>query len=325
MEAESKLPKHHYIPVFYLREWTNDQGRLLEFSRPTGGEVKTRPTSPKGTGFVRGLYRISGPDDATSEAFERVFFQTVDNLAKEALDILLGRSHAPWTLKTRSAWSRFVVGMMFRNPERVAATRRFIEDLYLDKYEEDEARYRANNPPEAPPYLDIMISEIAYGAVDWTRSMMDSKKIGQFLNTMRWSVRDISSTGLTLFTSDRPYMMPMSTGLAGDNGHLAMPISPHKVFIACHNEAIEDHIKRLPNIEILRAMNQSVLQLAQKYAWAVDDKLFNKAEQFLSKKKEQAELFFDNPPNRAYIGTNLRLQKNEPPQPSPPESQSASQ
>lgn len=88
---EQKLPKHHYIPVFYLKEWARPDGRLTEFSRPTGKDVIPRRTSPKGTGYVRGLYRLDGPNEAASEAFERIFFHQVDNLAKEALDMLLKR------------------------------------------------------------------------------------------------------------------------------------------------------------------------------------------------------------------------------------------
>jgi hypothetical protein len=57
----------------------------LEFSRPTGKGVKTRPTSPKGTGYVRWLYRLETEIEEATEAFERLFYGQVDNLAKDAL------------------------------------------------------------------------------------------------------------------------------------------------------------------------------------------------------------------------------------------------
>src|SRR4051794_22472314 len=111
-----KLPKHHYIPVFYLREWTRPDGRLTEFSRPTEKEVVPRRTSPKGTGYFRGLYRLEDASEHAAEAFERVFFGQVDNKAKDALDRHLGRLPYEWDTNSRSNWSRFVMGMMFRNP-----------------------------------------------------------------------------------------------------------------------------------------------------------------------------------------------------------------
>jgi hypothetical protein len=51
----SSEPKHHYIPVFYLKQWAQTDGQICEFSRPYK-EVKPRRTYPDGTGYVRGLY-----------------------------------------------------------------------------------------------------------------------------------------------------------------------------------------------------------------------------------------------------------------------------
>ncbi|WP_213249875.1 DUF4238 domain-containing protein [Bradyrhizobium sp. sBnM-33] len=60
-EEEQKLPKHHYIPVLYLKQWAKAGGRFTEFSRPPGRSVvEPRGTGPKGTGFRRGLYRLKG-------------------------------------------------------------------------------------------------------------------------------------------------------------------------------------------------------------------------------------------------------------------------
>jgi hypothetical protein len=156
-----KLPKHHYVPVFYLREWAKPDGRLTEFSRPTGRGVKARPAGPRGTGYVRGLYRFDGESEEVSEAFERLFFSTVDNLAKEALDIHLGRSQAPWNGGSRSAWSRFIIGMLYRNPERIAGLRRHIEDIALDNYEASEAEYKAKVKLGDPSYLDYLVKKVA--------------------------------------------------------------------------------------------------------------------------------------------------------------------
>lgn len=49
--------KHHYIPVFYSKRWTGQDGRLCEYSRPYK-VVKPRRTFPDGTGYARGLYTL---------------------------------------------------------------------------------------------------------------------------------------------------------------------------------------------------------------------------------------------------------------------------
>jgi Protein of unknown function (DUF4238) len=110
-KGPTKLPKHHYILVLYLSQWAGGNGRLCEFSRPNGrSEVSVRPTGPKGTGYERGLYRLTG----VSEAVERKFMAQVDSLAKKTLDLLLGEDTPAWTVPSRSAWSRFVTGLIFR-------------------------------------------------------------------------------------------------------------------------------------------------------------------------------------------------------------------
>jgi hypothetical protein len=135
-KGPTKLPKHHYIPVLYLSQWADGNGRLYEFSRPNGrSEVSVRPTGPKGTEYERGLYRLTGVPEDASEAVERKFMAQVDSLAKKALDVLLGEDTPAWTVPLRSAWSRFVTGLIFRNPERVREARKFLEDFWLHDYD----------------------------------------------------------------------------------------------------------------------------------------------------------------------------------------------
>jgi Protein of unknown function (DUF4238) len=85
-----KAPKHHYIPVFYLQQWADECSRLVEYSRQgPGGVVKTRPTSPAGTGYVRGLYRIEDVDPSVVNVVETLFLKPSDGLAAEALQSFL--------------------------------------------------------------------------------------------------------------------------------------------------------------------------------------------------------------------------------------------
>jgi len=249
-----KLPKHHYIPVFYLREWANADGRLVEFSRPTGQEVQPRSTAPKGTGYVRGLYRLNHLSGDAAEAFERFFFSLVDNLAKDSLDILLGRNKVPFNDRGRSAWSRFVLGTLFRNPERLASTRKYIEDFTLDNYEQDKAAYEAQKAQDDPDYLEYLVRNVAYSTIDWTKGMLESPKLAQHMNNMFWSVRDVSDGGLTLFTSDRPVVM--TNGLGYDWSNLVMPISPTKAFMACNTVATMNELKSMKTMEFISLCNK---------------------------------------------------------------------
>jgi hypothetical protein len=291
-----KLPKHHYIPVFYLKEWTRPGGRLTEFSRPAGSNVVPRNTSPTGTGYVRGLYRLEHMSGDAAEAFERLFFSMVDNLAKDSLDILLRRRMVPFNDRSRSAWTRFVLGMLFRNPERISATRKYIEDMTLSNYDKDKVLYDAQKADDDPEYLEYLVRNSTYMAIDWTKGMLESPTLGPHMSNMIWSVRDVAGAGLTLFTSERPVVM--TNGLGYDWSNLVMPISPTKVFMATNTKKVMDDLKAMPVMQFVIGCNTKVLRYAQRYAWSINDDQINVARRHLSLESAVSRMFFEAPSRR---------------------------
>ncbi|RWO35013.1 MAG: DUF4238 domain-containing protein [Mesorhizobium sp.] len=81
--------KHHYIPVFYLKRWAGEDGRLCEFSRPYDHRVKPRRTHPAGTGYEENLYSMQGFEPELAQQIEERFFKFTDSLAADALDRLV--------------------------------------------------------------------------------------------------------------------------------------------------------------------------------------------------------------------------------------------
>src|SRR3984885_6657161 len=76
MTNEPDCQHHHYIPVFYLKQWANGRKRLIEFSRQGPARiVKPRPTSPKGTGYMPGLYALDDIDPYVVNAVETLYMK----------------------------------------------------------------------------------------------------------------------------------------------------------------------------------------------------------------------------------------------------------
>jgi hypothetical protein len=259
------LPKHHYIPVFYLKQWATPDGRLHEFSRPTGKQVEARPTSAKGTGYQRGLYRLNGLPEDLAEQVERKFMQQVDNLAYDALQVNLGKSRVGWTITTRSSWSRLITGMLFRNPERINSTKRALEDHWLEKYEERLAEYNSLKGPKDPDFLDFIIASSERGAMRLAQNVIDNKNVGPNLNGMRWFTIDTTKVGRPFFTSDRPIIM--TNGIGNLESHLAIPISPTRIFMACNTADEEKRLRSIVPRELVKGVNKTVIRQAIRYAW----------------------------------------------------------
>ncbi|MGT2437804.1 DUF4238 domain-containing protein [Bradyrhizobium betae] len=294
----SKLPKHHYIPVLYLSQWARN-GRFTEISRPAGRDrAESRGTGARGTGYVRGLYRLTGDNipEELAEQVERKFMGTVDNLAKEALDIVLHNSHTNWTDKTRSAWARFVNGLIFRVPERVASARKFLEEFWLADFEKHKAKYDAQRAESAPDFLDYVIHDVNRDTLEFMMKQIDNVRIGTLLGRMRWRTIDVAPVGRPLFTSDRPVIM--SNGLAYDDAHLLLPVSPTRLFLATQTAEMEQYFAyRIPRRELVKICNRHVVRRAQKYVWNIDDSELDFVRKHLSVEAHMDSLMWETVPS----------------------------
>jgi hypothetical protein len=196
-----------------------------------------------------------------------------------------------------------VLGLLFRNPERIAATRKYIEDFSLDNYDQDKVAYDAQKADNDLDYLEYLVRQATYLAVDWTKDMLQSPRLRPHLNNMLWNVRDVSGNGLTLFTSDRPVVM--TNGVGYDWSNIAVPISPTKAFVATNNREVMNTLITMPAMQFIIESNRRVLRYAQKYAWAVNNEQVNVANRHLSQESEVSRTFFDGPPYRNYVDSAL--------------------
>ena len=109
-------PKHHYIPIFYLEQWTDPQSRqLVEYCRRYEGVV-ARPTFPAGTGYVPGLYKLPGALPGEEYIVETKLMSSIDNWAARALQRMLVDGKPPGTLEPLEAlgWCQFLYSLIVR-------------------------------------------------------------------------------------------------------------------------------------------------------------------------------------------------------------------
>lgn len=276
MPKEPKKPKHHYIPCFYLKQWTNADGRLTEFSKQGPAQiVKPRPTSPRGTGYVRGLNTVPGLSLHEAEYLEDVFFKIADDAAARALAILL--SPPPWNMSVdeRSGWSRFLMSLVHRHPESVEKHGLIAEALYKEALPKIEADYAARRKATDPPtYVDFA----AYHAFDpagrihirLLQEVIDSDITGRGLNSLRWTVLHEPYPKHLFLTSDRPVVM--TNGLDKPESQLLIPISPRHIFVATNNVETENYIRKVwTDKQLIPQVNERVANQSRKYVWGVSD------------------------------------------------------
>jgi hypothetical protein len=264
MAKDPKGQKHHYIPVFYLKQWMGPKETVCEFSRPRN-RVKTRHVHPDGTGYVRGLYAIDDLDPNVVNAIENMFLKPSDGTAAEALHCLLREEPFTHPARMRHAWTRFLLSLLLRYPEAIGQMkkqlRENVERMYIDhrKPEEPEtfAEYEAT----------LGTNELARLHGKLMMDLMQDSKMGRLIFGMNWGVVAFTNCKHELLTSDRPIVsnkFPISAN------HMCFPISPTTLFFAGATEHAEREFRRLDPGKIMKVMNEFVASRARTYVWGRD-------------------------------------------------------
>ncbi len=264
--------KHHYVPVFYLKQWAGADQQLCEYKR-VPGKIVTRRTFPEGTGYQKDLYRVEGLPDALSQVVESRFMRMVDTEANYALQKIISGDPTPWDGKMRTAWTRFILSFRFRNPESVCIIKHHILDIWRAGVDNLQVNYdklrRASDPSTFEEYKALAEPEAPHkAALILLQEIIDNPRVGPTIFNMHWSRVSVADSSIPLLTSDRPLDMPF--GLASEDAYIAVPIGPKMLFVAGRDDALAKRLALSNPIEIVKNVNQAVVQQARKFVWGLD-------------------------------------------------------
>ena len=265
----SKEGKHHYIPIFYLKQWAGADGRLCEFSKPYD-TVKPRFVHPDGTGFVHGLYKVPGLPPDVSQYIERYFMQRADSKAaiafKALLDPKVTEGDLTWDMKIHRAM--FLYGLILRSPAHVAKVQKSVAErkpIIVDRVKlgKDGKMLPLPEQPAVPLRAPYAASEMLPG-------MFKSELLIQAINKMEWLTVHIHGGRHSILTSDRPIIM--SNGIARPSDFLLIPLSPNTLFIAANSKKMMKRLQDMDLNELVVSVNDRVSKQAIDYVYGVDDK-----------------------------------------------------
>lgn len=287
-----KLPKHHYIPVFYLKQWAPN-GRLTVFKRPHDTVVATE-TTPKHTGYVRGLYWLEGADPIVANRIETIVMGQIDNNAAIAHQFLLRDDVTNLSAIARTAWSRFILGLVIRSPAS-------IRNIYLgmttpgtDVFREMSEEFSQKFPGKH--YKDLSPDMMKRAALFSISHLIQNPEIERAINAMQWSIYEPGLPELRFVTSDRPVIM--NNGIGRKQGHIAIPISPTKLFLAFANKEIRQEIGAMSPWEIVGNVNTAAIRGAIEMAWDTTAFRLPLMKQHLSADAKADRNFFEVKPRR---------------------------
>lgn len=181
---------HHFIPAFFLAQWLNANGKLIEYTIKHG-KLIPKSVGPRATGYESNLYSFPELPPDAAEFLEAVFFNYADRVAADALQIHLTTAPAQWTTKLISAWSRFVIALHLRHPDGMPELRAAAKSVCDSSGDAYQAQYEAIKKPDDPPTFDEFLA--ARDPLAATRmhvnmivKVFDNEILGRHLNNMKW-------------------------------------------------------------------------------------------------------------------------------------------
>jgi len=248
--------KHHYIPAMYLRQWSGLDGQLCEHKR-IASKIAVHRTWPEGTGYKPDLYRINGVPDELAQEVETQYMKMLDTRAADALKKLVRGEGNSLKSTERAAWARFLVSLIFRNPEAVQTINTHMTEMWA----------AANESFLNPSFVGAGASEYAMKLL---QEVIDSVRPITDIKTMGWRTISVAGAAVPLLTSDRPWVL--SRPLDAPDAYVLIPISPSVLFLAEHTNMWSRRIRSVSPSRIVEIVNQDTIRSARTYVWGIDDR-----------------------------------------------------
>jgi hypothetical protein len=193
----SEPNRHHYIPVFYLKQWTGSDGQLCEYSRPHE-KIRARRKHPNATGYVDGLYSL--PDVPPEEAQRIEMMKGVDDWAAKTLNRLLEYGASPGKPDARLGlgWCRFLYSLIVRNPEHVQLAGQQMANLKPEVLESIRDENPLLRTPADPESFDeykakFAANPIAIAAPHALPHLINSKRVAKEIASFIWITRTVKT------------------------------------------------------------------------------------------------------------------------------------
>jgi hypothetical protein len=272
--AFQQSKKHHYVPSFYTKRWVAPSGKLVEFSRPFRTVIE-RCKSPEAVGFAYDLYTMPGAVASDRSALEDRFLKLIDQRASDAIEDLLLERPEDLSGPARSAFTHFLVSLLHRTPDRVQALQAGLLaefDRQMSDLREKKAAGEGVEIPdgvsleEAIRYSRRKTETFSWG--DLLQNVIGSKLITRTIYNMKWYVRRLDDTPHTFLTNDRPLVH--YNGLGQTQGHVALTLTPRRLFLATNNEMTAKNILHVPDEFLVRRVNHELCVRATAYVYGSD-------------------------------------------------------
>lgn len=270
--------RHHYVPQFLLRRWTNATGKLRAY-RIRDGRLTFGDLGPKFTAYENGLYAIAGAAFGfPADHLERRLFGPIDNAAAKALEKIEQREVL--TEEDHIAWTFFLCSLRIRQPDVLE----FLRTEGRKHQREILVELDQETLPPGAPTTEEWFNRHFPGGLDaasltsWLPRMILHEEVLDRFGGLHWWCREFEADAPKLLLSDSP--LYFNGGFAKPSFHIHLPVGPHRIFFGTTSADTEQALSELPVQELVERVNRATLASSTQRIWGTidaDDRAFVEA------------------------------------------------
>ena len=255
--------KHHYLPVFYLRQWAEADGKVPTLHRLKDGRIVEGRNAPKNTGFEDGLYELEHHDGTNKDVLETdEFARNIDEPAAPVLEKLLAGRVNSLTADERDAWSRFALSLHSRGPTIIGQIRDNAAEHFVQVLDKDPEEYESMRGPGDPEKPSDVVRKYFPGKIENAGLLaltgaIDAPRYRPKFLRMTWWTESFERSTVPLVLSDRPFVM--LNGLDDPRCILAVPLSPSMAFFASSLPDARIQLRSDGVSQLARRLNEDVV------------------------------------------------------------------
>lgn len=258
--------KHHYVPKFLLKRWTDASGRLFNFSKQNGRLVCSRRT-PKSTGYENGLYALVADVFGMSrDVLEQKVFARIDDGAAKSLTKL--ERHEELNEDDHIAWTFFLSSLLVRQPDTIKFLRTEGMTLLRQALENRDAA----TLPEGWPTTEEWFAENHPGALEaapltsWLPLMIFNNEVLDAFGELNWWFREFEIGEGKLLLSDMP--LHWEGGFTTPDLIIHVPIAPNRLFVGTRSDETKAILCQMQSAELIARVNRASIASSSRRLWA---------------------------------------------------------